>query len=225
MPSIQKDARIRVTERLRLEPITRAHADDYFLVFQDDALAEWYAGKPTRAEAQRAAKEAERLWQIFGFHKWLVYERETGTVVGRAGTSAMRLDAYAGAIRSFLPAQAWADEVRDTNETTEFARRWCEIGWALRGAYWGLGYASEIGRYGLGFAFDELDMDAVVSFTEQHNHRSRAVMERIGMTYMGEFRGPGLIAGQAGIDADAPFSLYMARRDTWPPKHERCSAS
>jgi RimJ/RimL family protein N-acetyltransferase len=218
MPFMGKDARIRTTKRLRLEPITRAHADDYFLVFQDDALAEWYAGKLTLAEAQHAANEADRLWQTIGFHKWLVYERETGTVVGRAGVSAMRLQAYAGAIRSFLPSQAWADDVRDTNESTQFARRWGEIGWALRGAYWGRGYASEIGRYGLGIAFDELDMYAVVSFTERHNLRSRAVMERIGMTYVGEFRGPGLIAGQAGIHEDAPFSLYMALRDTWPPK-------
>jgi RimJ/RimL family protein N-acetyltransferase len=219
MPLIGKDARIHMTERLRLEPITHAHAEDYFLVFQDDAVAGWHAGKLTLAEAQHAVNEAERLWKTIGFHKWLVYDRKTDTVVGRAGLSAMGLQAYAGAIRSFLPPQAWADEVRDTNEPTQFARWWGEIGWTLRGAYWGRGYASEIGRYGLRIAFDELDMYAVVSFTERHNLRSRAVMERIGMTYGGEFRGPGLIAGQAGIHEDAPFSLYLALRDSWPPKH------
>jgi RimJ/RimL family protein N-acetyltransferase len=185
-------------------------------VFQDDGIAEWYAGKLTLAEAQHAANEAERLWQTLGFHKWLVYERETGTVVGRAGVSAMRLQAYNGAIRAFLPPQAWADEVHGTNEATQFARRWGEIGWALRSAYWGRGYAAEIGRYGLRVAFEELDMYAVVSFTERHNLRSRAVMERIGMTDAGEFRGPGLIAGQTGIDDEAPFALYIALRDTWP---------
>jgi hypothetical protein len=128
MPLMGKDARIRMTERLRLEPITRAHAEDYFLVFQDDAVAEWYAGKLTLAQAQHAANEAERHWKTIGFHKWLVYDRETGTVVGRAGVSAMGLQAYAGAIRSFLPPQAWADEVRDTNEPTQFARWWVRSG-------------------------------------------------------------------------------------------------
>ncbi len=61
MPIIGKDPCARVTDRLRLEPITGDHAEDYFLVFQDDAIAEWYAGKPTREEAQRDANEAERI--------------------------------------------------------------------------------------------------------------------------------------------------------------------
>jgi RimJ/RimL family protein N-acetyltransferase len=218
MAFIGKDTRIRLTERLRLEPITHAHAQDYFLVFQDDGIAEWYAGKLTHREAQQAVNEAEHLWQTLGFHKWLVYDRETGSVVGRAGVSAMRLHAYNGAIRAFLPAQAWVDEVHGTSEATQFARRWGEIGWALRSTYWGRGYATEIGRYGLRVAFEELDMYAVVSFTERHNLRSRAVMERIGMTAAGEFHGPGLIAGQTGIDNMAPFALYIASRHTWSPK-------
>ncbi len=103
MPIIGKDPCARVTERLQLEPITGDHAEDYFRVFQDDAIAEWYAGKPTRAEAQRDADEAERIWHSVGVHKWLVYERASGTVVGCSGLSVMRLDAHDGAIRSFLP--------------------------------------------------------------------------------------------------------------------------
>ena len=215
MPIIGKDAYVRVTERLRLEPIRGDHAQDYFLVFQDDAVAVWYAGKPTLEEARRDANEAERIWNTIGFHKWLVYELASGKVVGRAGLSAMHLHSHDGAIRSFLPQQAWADEKIDISEANHLARRWAEIGWALRGEYWGRGYASELGRYGLRFAFDELDMRAVVSYTERHNHRSRAVMERIGMTYAGEVFGTGLIEGREGIHAEAPFSLYIALRDNW----------
>ena len=110
MPIIGKVACVRMTERLRLEPITGDHTEDYFLVFQDDALARWYAGKPTLEQAQRDANEAERIWKTIGFHKWLVYERESGAVVGRGGVSAMRLHAYDGSIRSFLPQDAWANE-------------------------------------------------------------------------------------------------------------------
>ena len=215
MPIIGKDPCARVTDRLRLEPITGDHAEDYFLVFQDDAIAAWYAGKPTREEAQRAANEAARIWNSIGVHKWLVYERESGTVLGRGGLSVMRLHAHDGAIRSFLPPAAWADEWFGTNEAAPLARRWAEIGWALRGEYWGRGYATEVGRAGLRFAFDDLDMRAVVSFTEQHNLRSRAVMERIGMRYAGEVLGNGLIEGRQGVYGGAPFSLYVALRDTW----------
>lgn len=198
MPFIGKDPCARVTERLQLEPITGDHAEDYFRVFQDDAIAKWYAGKPTRAEAQRDADEAERIWHSIGVHKWLVYERASGTVVGCSGLSVMRLDAHDGAIRSFLPPDPWADEGFGTDGSAPFARRWAEIGWALCGAYWGRGYAAEIGCAGLRFAFEELDLRAVVAFTERHNLRSRAVMERIGMGYAG-----------------APFGLYVALRDTW----------
>ncbi len=130
----------------------------------------------------------------------------------------MHLHAYGGAIRSFLPQAAWADEWFGNNEADPLARRWAEIGWALRGEYWGRGYASEVGRAGLQFAFRELDMRAVVAFTEQHNRRSRAVMERIGMAYAGEFLGNGLIEGRQGVHDGAPFSLYVALRDTWQQK-------
>ena len=204
-----------MTERLRLEPITGDLAEDYFRVFQDDAIAEWCGGKPTRAQAQRDADEGERIWRTIGVHKWLVYERASGTVVGRGGLSVIRLDAHDGAIRSFLPPDAWADEGFGADGDLVFARRWAEIGWSLRGAYWGRGYAAEIGRAGLLFAFEELDLRAVVAFTEHHNLRSRAVMERVGLGYAGEFLGTGLIEGRHGVHDGAPFALHVALRDPW----------
>lgn len=214
MPLIGPQPRARLTDRLRLEPITATHAEDYWLVFQDDAVDAWYVGKPTRAEAQHAVDDAERSWTILGVHKWLVYTRDSGALVGRGGLSAMRLHAYDGTIRRFLPPDAWADEwVGDDDDP--LARRWAEIGWALRAPFWGRGYAAEVGRAGLQFAFDELDMQAVVSFTERINVRSRAVMERIGMRYAGEFAGTGLVADRPGVHDDAPFALYLALRERW----------
>ncbi|MGH8968114.1 MAG: GNAT family N-acetyltransferase, partial [Actinomycetes bacterium] len=50
----------------------------------------------------------------------------------------------------------------------------------------------------------------VVAFTEVHNTRSRAVMERLGMTYVREIRRPGLVAGRPGVHADARHALYVA---------------
>lgn len=215
MPLIGPQPRAQLTDRLRLEPITGASAEDYFLVFQDDAIDAWYVGKPTHAEAQQAANDAERSWTSLGFQKWLVYERDSGALVGRGGLSAMRLDAYDGAIRSFLPSEAWVDEGVGDLASDRLARRWAEIGWALRGQHWGRGYATEVGRYGLRFAFKDLEMRAVVAFTERHNRRSRAVMERIGMRYAGAFAGTGLIEGRPGIHDGAPFALYVALQERW----------
>ncbi|EFL10340.1 predicted protein [Streptomyces sp. AA4] len=50
----------------------------------------------------------------------------------------------------------------------------------------GNGYATEIGLAGLAYA-RELGAAEVVSFTEVHNVRSRAVMERLGFAYRHDF--------------------------------------
>ena len=92
---------------------------------------------------------------------------------------------------------------------------WVEIGWALRREFWGRGYASEIGRAGLEFAFDVLGVQAVVSCTVRHNVRSRAVMERIGMRYAGEIRSRGMVEGIDGEQDDAPFAVCVLLRRDW----------
>lgn len=56
-----------------------------------------------------------------------------------------------------------------------------EVGWRLAKPHWGRGYATEGGRAALAFAFEELELEEVVSFTVPANIRSRAVMERLGM--------------------------------------------
>lgn len=72
-----------------------------------------------------------------------------------------------------------------------------EIGWRLRSTYWGRGYATESARAALAYAFDELGLDEVISFTAVTNHRSRAVMERIGLVRdpAADFEHPSLPVG------------------------------
>lgn len=56
-----------------------------------------------------------------------------------------------------------------------------EIGWRLAGRHWGKGLASEAARAVLAHGFDRLGLDEIVSFAVRDNHRSTAVMKRIGM--------------------------------------------
>lgn len=58
-----------------------------------------------------------------------------------------------------------------------------EIGWRLAFPFWGKGYASEAAKAVLNYAFNELNLSEIVSFTAVDNWRSRMVMERIGMSY------------------------------------------
>ena len=56
-----------------------------------------------------------------------------------------------------------------------------EVGWRLAFEHWGHGYATEAAGLALGHAFGTLALSGVVSFTSVRNHRSRSVMERLGM--------------------------------------------
>jgi RimJ/RimL family protein N-acetyltransferase len=69
------------------------------------------------------------------------------------------------------------------------------------------------GRAGLAFAFETLAAEEVVAFTEVHNHASRAVMARLGMTQIGQIYRPGLLEGRTGIHNAAPFALYRINRN------------
>ena len=60
--------------------------------------------------------------------------------------------------------------------------RCVEIGWRLAFAHWGKGYAAEAARAAVAHAFGPLRLEESVSFAAPANLRSRAVMQRLGMT-------------------------------------------
>jgi ribosomal-protein-alanine N-acetyltransferase len=160
-----------------LVPAGLDHAEDLFRLHQDPGIARWYGGAWTAEEARRTAEAMEQAWASDGVHKWLAYGRTSGELIGRGGLSFAEVDGV----------------------------RRLEIGWAIRETFWGLGYASEIGRAGLAFAFDDLGAVEVVSFTESYNRRSRAVMERLGFRYMREMERDG-----------EPFAVYALARPKQP---------
>lgn len=87
----------------------------------------------------------------------------------------------------------WAAEVKETKEfigfiglavpTFEAPFTPCtEIGWRLKANSWGNGFATEGAKRVLEYAFSDLDLKEIVSFTSELNVRSWKVMERIGMS-------------------------------------------
>jgi RimJ/RimL family protein N-acetyltransferase len=206
----------RFTMRLRLEPAGPANAADLWLVHGDDAVWPWYGtDKPSLRQAEQWAKFMGDSWRLHGVHKWIAYDRVSGEVVGRGGLSRTPVDEDWGQIYAFLPAQPWVHAANPGRRPFIAHANWLEIGWALRREFWGRGYAAEIGRAGLAFAFDVLGAQAVVSCTVRHNARSRAVMERIGMRYAGEIRSRGMAEGAEGAQDDAPFAVCVLLRKEW----------
>ncbi len=86
----------------------------------------------------------------------------------------------------------WALEVRASGEFIGFAGLEAvddempfagyELGWRLARPAWGHGYATEAALAALRYGFDVMELPEIVAVTMAANLRSRAVMERIGMT-------------------------------------------
>ena len=145
----------RLTDRLRLVPIGGEHAADIWRLHQEPGVAAYW-GTWSKDQARHFAIECSQAWQCDGVHKWIAYDRETGDLVGRGGLSRAIVDGEMS----------------------------LEVGWTVSEKLWGKGYATEIGRAGLDFAFNDLDAGVVVSFTETNNERSLAVMQRLRMRYV-----------------------------------------
>jgi RimJ/RimL family protein N-acetyltransferase len=186
------------TARLRLEPIGLGHADDLWRLHQDEAVAAWHGGPWTVEDAHRYAAAMARHWAADAAGKWVAYDLGTGELVGRGGLSRLGpKSAVTGRIAALLPGGGWLSDR-------------LELGWTVRSDLWGQGYATEIGGAGLAYAFGDLEAEEVVAFTERHNRRSRAVMQRLGMRHVGGLLARGLVEGRPGIHDDAPFALYTA---------------
>ena len=110
----------------------------------------------TRVQLERFA----RRWDEDGFGPWAAEELGTGRLVGRLG---------------LLRHRDWPVEPDPV-----------EVGWVLHRGWWGRGLATEGGRASMRCWLDHLDDERLLSITRPGNLRSRAVMERLGLTYRGE---------------------------------------
>ncbi|WP_433307880.1 GNAT family N-acetyltransferase [Actinoplanes sp. CA-030573] len=167
------------TARLRLTPVGPEDIEDLLLLYGDPIVARW-TGPWTPESVAAWAVAMARRWSTAGVAKWMARDVADGSLVGRGGFTRIELDG-----------------------TTVL-----ELGWVVRDALTGRGYATELGRAAIAWAGEHFPELPIVAFTEVHNGASRAVMERLGMRLAGIIRRPGLVEGEPGIHPDAPFALY-----------------
>jgi len=158
------------SERLVLRGWTDADRDEFAELNTDPEVMEHFPATLTREESEAFVDRAEQSFDLHGFGLWVVEVAATGEFLGFTGLSVPRFRV------------AWMDE-RPQQPLVE-------VGWRLKRAAWGHGYATEAARTCVRFGFDELGLREIVSFTTLTNLRSQAVMQRIGMTRLVEYSHP-----------------------------------
>ena len=101
-----------------------------------------------------------RGWDEDGFSLWAAEDPGSGALIGRIG---------------LVRHHDWPEAPDPV-----------EVGWALHRDWWGRGLATEGGRAALECWRRHLDDAQLISNTSPANRRSRAVMERLGLTYRGD---------------------------------------
>jgi RimJ/RimL family protein N-acetyltransferase len=164
------------TDRLLLRQLGQEDLEAYAEMCADPEVMRYIAdGAPlTRELAWRNMATMLGHWQLRGYGVWAAVERTTGTLVGRIG--------------------CWNPE------------GWpgFEIGWMLRRAYWGQGYATEGARAALQFAFEELNQPQIISLIHPLNAASMGVAQRLGERLSGTVE----VFGK-------PASVYRLTREDW----------
>jgi RimJ/RimL family protein N-acetyltransferase len=153
----------------------------------DPKVMEHFPAALTREQSDGLIEKIEAGFEKNGFGLWALEVVKSDQFVGFTGLAAPAFEAH------FTPA--------------------VEVGWRLARGAWGNGYATEAGRAALEFGF-ERGLEEIVSFAALGNARSRAVMERLGMSHdpADDFDHPEL----ADDDPLCRHALYRLHRPAEP---------
>jgi RimJ/RimL family protein N-acetyltransferase len=181
------DAELR-TERLRMRRWRQGDRRPFAALNADPRVMEFFPAPLSREESNRLVERIELGFERHGFGLWALELGEGGGFIGFAGLAVPSFEAH------FTPA--------------------VEVGWRLARPAWGQGYATEAGRAAIAHGFKRLGLEEIVSMTTVGNQRSRAVMERLGMSRdpADDFELPALPPG----DPLRPHVLYRLRASQVP---------
>jgi len=177
------------TERLILRNWEDRDRELFHRINSDDRVMEFFPFRRDRAQADAKMDELRETIDRDGYGFAATEIAATGQCVGFVGISGTDY-------LPFLPAGT------------------IEIGWRLAPELWGKGYIVEAARAWLAYGFEILNLEEIVSFAVTDNHRSTAVMQRIGMT-----RDPSTDFDHPGIPDSHPalrrHVFYRLSRADW----------
>ncbi|MBP2549155.1 RimJ/RimL family protein N-acetyltransferase [Neorhizobium galegae] len=157
MTGAQETIIILETPRLRLRNWLEADRDLFREINSDPKVMEFFPFRRSHAEADLLFDRVNAMIREDGLGFYAVELKETGEAMGFCGLA---------------PA----------NMAGIFPIETIEIGWRLATRFWGNGYITEAARALLDYGLNIRGLETIISFAVADNHRSTAVMRRIGMT-------------------------------------------
>lgn len=148
-----------ITERCYLREITTDDLDDLYALYAQPGITDYVEPLYDRPQEEQYTRDyIECMYRFYGYGMWLVYERENGALIGRAGFSHQDL----------------GDEIV------------LEMGYIIGVPYQRQGYAMEVCEKLLAFAREHLlDFGSVNCFVEPGNTASLALLSRLEFTSYG----------------------------------------
>ena len=147
------------TPRLHLRPFTLADQEAIHVVYADPDVMRFvgHGAHRTMAETANALRTYGDVLERRGYSFLAVTVRDSGALIGDGGLH---------------PLGGVGPDV--------------ELGYTLARSAWGKGYATELGRALIEYAFTVLRVPRVVAQVEPANTASRHVLTKLGMTERGE---------------------------------------
>lgn len=145
------------TARCLVRETTVADVESFYRIYSEPSITKYMEGLHEDPEEERARARSyiDRVYGFYDFGIWTVVERESGEVIGRAGIC-----------------------YREGYETPE-------LGFVIGAPWQGRGYATEVCRGILEYAYGELGMTEILAFVQPGNPASLHVCDKLGMEDLG----------------------------------------
>jgi len=143
------------TDRLILRTWNDSDLQPMCALNQDPKVMEYFPGLQGLEATKNLIVRINNHFEKHGYTLYATERKDSGEFIGFIGLFIPYFEAH------FTPAT--------------------EIGWRLSSKHWGQGFATEGAKAILDFAFRELKIPEIVSFTAQGNAKSIRVMQKIGL--------------------------------------------
>jgi RimJ/RimL family protein N-acetyltransferase len=164
------------TARLLLRRWQEDDLERLVALYSDQRVARFLSvdGRPWPPERSVGAFEHfRRQWQEHDVGPWAAIDKHTDRWLGQIGLNE-------------LPRWPGPDKI--------------EVGWDLHPSVWGQGLATEGARAALGYGFEVVGLERIISTARADNAASRRVMEKCGLAFQEEFTHKGALVVWYAID-------------------------